>query len=200
MQAAIDQFRVNIGRVRNFGTMYKILSAQTTQVLDLSDILRAELVMAVSALDQYIHGLVRLGMLEAYSGHRVQTQAFLRFQVALGGALQGISAPTSADWLEEQIRTRHGYQSFQHPDNIAGAIRLISDAQLWNEVANHLGMTPQDVKQELALIVDRRNKIAHEADMDSSLLGKRWHIDDVLVDNAINFIEQLAESIYIVVL
>ena len=199
MQAAIDQFRVNIGRVRNFGTMYKILSAQTTQVLDLSDILRAELVMAVSALDQYIHELVRLGMLEAYSGHRVQTQAFLRFQVALGGALQGISAPTSADWLEDQITTRHGYQSFQHPDSIAGAIRLISDAQLWNEVASHLGMSPQDVKQKLIFIVDRRNKIAPEADMDPSFLGKRWHIDDVLVDDAINFIEQLAENIYTVV-
>ena len=104
MQAAIDQFRVNIGRVRNLGTMYKILRTQTTKVLDLSDILRAELVMAVSALDQYIHELVRLGMLEAYSGHRVQTQAFLRFQVTLDGALQGISAPTSANWLEEQIR------------------------------------------------------------------------------------------------
>lgn len=199
MQTAIDQFRLNIERVRNLGTMYKVLRAQTTEVLDLSDILRAELVMAVSALDHYIHEIVRLGMLEAYSGRRVQTQAFLRFQVTLESALQGISAPASDSWLENQIRTRHSYQSFQHPDNIANAVRLISDVQLWNEVGKHLGMDSQDVKQELITIVDRRNKIAHEADMDASFPNKRWPINDVMVDDAINFIEQIAETIDAVV-
>lgn len=199
MQTAIDQFRLNIERVRNLGTMYKVLRAQTTEVLDLSDILRAELVMAVSALDYYIHEIVRLGMLEAYSGNRIQTPAFLRFQVTLEAALQGISAPKSDSWLETQIRTRHSYQSFQHPDNIANAVRLISDVQLWNEVGKHLGMDSQDVKQELITIVDRRNKIAHEADMDASFPGKRWPINDVMVDDAINFIEQIAEAIYTVI-
>ena len=197
MQTAINQFRANIGRIRNLDAMYK--TGQTTAIPDLSDILRAELVMAVSALDHYIHEIVRLGMLEAYSGHRIQTPAFLRFQVTLESALQGISAPMSDNWLEDQIRTRHSYQSFQHPDNIANAIRLISDAQLWNGVAKHLGRSPQDVKNELILIVDRRNKIAHEADMDASFPGKRWPINDVLVDDAINFIEQIAEAIYTVI-
>ncbi|MBC8228406.1 hypothetical protein H8E77_02515 [bacterium] len=199
MQTAINQFRVNIGRVRNLDAVYKTSIGQTTAIPDLSDILRAELVMAVSALDHYIHEMVRLGMLEAYSGHRIQTPAFLRFQVTLSAALQGISAPMSDDWLEEQIRTRHSYQSFQHPDNIANAIRLISDVQLWNEVGKHIGIDAQDVKEELIAIVDRRNKIAHEADMDTSFSGELLLINDVLVDDAINFIEQIAEAIYAVV-
>ena len=80
MQAAIDQFRRNIQRVRNLGAIYQALSAQTTQALDLSDLLRSELVMAVSALDHYIHELVRLGMLEAYQGNRVQTDASCGFK------------------------------------------------------------------------------------------------------------------------
>lgn len=66
MQAAISQFRANLERVRNLGAIYKTFRIQTTEVLDLSDILRAQLVMAVSAFDQYIHEIVRLGMLEAY--------------------------------------------------------------------------------------------------------------------------------------
>ena len=61
MRAAINQFRTNIERVRNLGTIYKALNAQTTDILDLSDLLRAELVMAVSAFDHYIHEIVRLG-------------------------------------------------------------------------------------------------------------------------------------------
>jgi len=199
MQAAIDQFRTNIDRVRNLGAIYKALRAKTTELLDLSDILRAELVLAVSALDQLIHELVRSGMLEAYHGGRVRTQAFLRFQITLESALQGIGTSVGDSWLDDQIKNRHGYQSFQHPDKIGDAIRLISDAQLWNEVADHLALTPEDVKQKLILIVDRRNQIAHEADMDPSFPDTRWPIDDALVDDAINFIERLATAVFRVV-
>ncbi len=115
MQAAIDQFRRNIQRVRNLGAIYQALSVQTTQALDVSDLLRSELVMAVSALDHYIHELVRLGMLEAYQGNRVQTDAFLRFQITLSGALEAVNAQGNDSWLEDQIRSSHSYRSFQTP-------------------------------------------------------------------------------------
>lgn len=196
MQSAIDQFRANIGRVRNLGAIYKVLKAQTTEAIDLSDILRVELVMAVSALDHYVHELVRLGMLEVYRGNRAETPAFLRFSVSLESVRQGIITPMSDSWLEDEIRTRHSWQSFQQADKIADAIRLISEVKLWEEVANRLGKVPQDVKRQLNLVVDRRNKIAHEADMDPTVPNSRWPIDEALVDDAINFIEQIAETIY----
>ncbi len=199
MQAAIEQFRENIKRVRNLGSIYQALSAQTTGVLDLADILRSELVMAVSALDHFIHELVRLGMLEAYHGHRGRTDACLRFQVTLGSAIQGLTMPASDNWLEEQIRLRHAYLSFQQPDRIADAIRLVSDIQLWNEAADRLGTTTRDLRAQLGLIVDRRNKIAHEADMDPSYAGRLWPIDFDVVDEAVAFMEQLAETIYTLV-
>ncbi|MBI1929443.1 hypothetical protein HYR99_35015 [Candidatus Poribacteria bacterium] len=195
MEAAINQFRANIGHVRNLGAIHKALKAQTTQAIDLSDILRAELVMAVSALDHYIHEIARLGMLEVYHGTRAETLAFQRFQISLERVRQAITDPTSDDWLDSEIRLRHGWRSFQQADHIAEAIRLISDVKLWEEVATRLGKPPQDVKQQLNLIVDRRNKIAHEADMDPTLPGSRWPIDDALVDDAVNFIEQIAEII-----
>ena len=188
MRAAIDQFRVNIGRVRNLGTLYKVLRSQTTDALELSDMLRAELVLAVSALDHYVHEIVRLGMLRTYRGGHVQTPAFLRFQVSLESTLAGIAAPASDGWLVDQITTCHGYQSFQSPDRIAKAVRLISDAQLWDEVAAHLGLSAQGVKEKLTLIVNRRNQIAHEADMDPSYPGARWPINENTVDDAISFL------------
>lgn len=195
MQGAIDQFRANMARVRNLGAIYKALKAQTTKVIDLSDILRAEFVLAVSALDQYVHELVKTGMLEVYNGKRAQTQAFLRFHISLESALQGVASPTSSHWLENEIRIRHRWQSFQQADKIADAIRLITDISLWQEVARRVGKMPQDVKQQLDLIVDRRNKIAHEADIDPTYPGSRWPIDEVLTDNAVDFIEQIAETI-----
>jgi hypothetical protein len=47
------------------------------------------------------------------------------------------------------------------------------------------------------LIVDRRNKIAHQADIDPTLgLGNRWNIDELMVGDVVNFIEQVVESIH----
>ncbi|MBW4491506.1 MAG: hypothetical protein KME26_00040 [Oscillatoria princeps RMCB-10] len=58
----------------------------------------------------------------------------------------------------------------------------------------------KEIKQELSSIVDRRNKIAHEADIDPSYnIGTRWPIYEIQVDSAINFIQQVVESIHQVI-
>ena len=89
------------------------------------------------------------------------------------------------------------YKTFKQPDSIADAIRLISDKKLWLEVASIMGRTDKEIKQELKIIIDRRNKIAHEADIDPTLsLGNRWAIDEIMVGSAVNFIEQVVDSIH----
>ncbi|MBW4517968.1 MAG: hypothetical protein KME11_22435 [Timaviella obliquedivisa GSE-PSE-MK23-08B] len=246
MQSALDQFHISIGRVRDLIALHNSVKAQATGALDVSDMLRAALVLAVSALDYYIHEVVTLGMLEIHRGQRAEpipsanaTQsAFARFQVSLGGARQDrltvidihswleseiqqaqgyaflqqshtVSAliPTISNsianrlnnisWLEGEIRERLGYQSFQQADKIAEAIRYISDKILWNAVAIQMTKPAKDIKQQLNSIVDRRNKIAHEADIDPTFnIGSRWSIDDVLVGDAVDFIEILVESIH----
>jgi two-component sensor histidine kinase len=51
MQLAIEQFRLSIARVRDLIAIHNSLKSQTTSALDVSDILRAALVLTVSALD-----------------------------------------------------------------------------------------------------------------------------------------------------
>lgn len=199
MQAAIEQFRSNILRVRSLDGIYQALSVNTTSALDLSDLLRSEWVLAVSSLDSYIHELVKLGMLEAYRGERPRTEAFLRFQISLDSALEAISNPLDSAWLESQVVSRHGHLSFQTPDRIAEAVRLISGVRLWDEVASRLGKTNRDTREQLGLIVDRRNQIVHAADIDPSYAGRAWPIDYLLVTEAVTFIEQVAEAIHAVV-
>jgi hypothetical protein len=64
-------------------------------------------------------------------------------------------------------------------------------------VASKLGKPAKDMKQQLSVIIDRRNKIAHEADIDPTFgIGSRWNIDEALVSDAVNFIEQVVESIH----
>lgn len=246
MQSALDQFRISIGRVRDLIALHNSVKAQATGALDVSDMLRAALVLAVSALDYYVHEVVTLGMLEIHRGRRSEpipsantTQsAFSRFQVSLGGARQDrltainiaswlevdiqqaegyeflqqsqtISALipiisssildrlNNTSWLESEIRDRLGYQSFQQADKIAEAIRHISDKKLWDEVGILMAKSAKDIKQQLNSIVDRRNKIAHEADIDPTFnIGSRWNIDEMLVGDAVDFIEALVESIH----
>jgi hypothetical protein len=246
MQPALDQFRISIGRVRDLIVLHNSVEVQATGTLDVSDILRATLVLAVSALDYYVHEVVTLGMLEIHRGKRSEpmpsantTQsAFSRFQVSLGGARQDrltaidIAAWLEADiqqaqgheflqqpqtisallpiisssilgrlnntsWLESEIRERLGYQSFQQADKIAEAIRYISDKKLWEEMAIEMNGSAKDIKQQLNSIVDRRNKIAHEADIDPTFnIGNRWDIDEVIVGEAVDFIAKLVESIH----
>jgi len=246
MQSALDQFRISIGRVRDLIALHNSVKAQATGALDVSDMLRAALVLAVSTLDYYVHEVVTLGMLEIHRGQRSEptpstntTQsAFSRFQVSLGGARQDRLAATdiaswletevqqihgyaflqqshavsalipaisdsivnrlnNTSWLENEIRERLGYQTFQQADKIADALRYISNKKLWDEIAISSNKSSKDIKQQLNSIVDRRNKIAHEADIDPTFnIGSRWYIDEILVGDAVDFIEQLVESIH----
>jgi RiboL-PSP-HEPN len=246
MQSALDQFRISIGRVRDLIALHSSVKAQATSALDVSDLLRAALVLSVSALDYYVHEVVTLGMLEIHRGQRSEpppspnaTQsAFSRFQVSLGGARQDrltaidvaswleneiqqaegyaflqqpyavaalipalsnsiVNKLNNTSWLEGEIRERLGYQSFQQADKIADAIRYISDTKIWDEVAIQAAKSAKEIKQQLNSIVDRRNKIAHEADIDPTFnIGSRWNIDEVLVGDAVDFIEMLVESIH----
>ena len=198
MQSAIDLFRLSIARVRDLIAVHNSLKAQASSVLDLSDMLRAALVLAVSALDYYIHEVVRIGMLEIHRGQRPEPPAFSGFQISLGNARAGINAEQNIDsWLEDEIRQRHSYKSFQQPNAIADAVRLICDKKLWEEVSINMGSPAKNIKQKLSLIVDRRNKIAHEADIDPAYsIGDRWPIDELLVNEAVNFLEQVVESIH----
>lgn len=201
MLNAIQQFRANMERVRLLGGLYRALEQLTTPAVDATDLLRAQFVMAVSALDHYIHEITRVGMLEVYNGQRPPTDAFRRFQVSMDAAMTGLAGVSGNSWFETEIRTTHGYQAFQHPDRIADAVRLFSSCELWPSVASRLGLSVQDVKNQLRLIADRRHKITHEADLAPSYTGAvvRWPITPADSANAVIFIEDVCEAIHVVV-
>ena len=188
MLSCIAQIRGNIGRVRTLGGLYCALNSLTTPLVDGSDILRSQIVLSVSALDHYIHAIIRTGMLEVYSGKRPTTDAFLKFPVSADVLMASNSGGSGIALFEEEIRERHSFLSFQQPDRVADAIRLFSSCKLWEEVGAIMGPTPTDIKTRLKLIVDRRNKIAHEADLDPSFPDVRWPITSSDADAVTDYI------------
>lgn len=199
MQPAIEAFRESASRVEYLGGLYEALSRLTTAAVDASDLLRAQVVLAVSALDYYIHEITALGMVAVFEGRRPPTQAFQKYRVSVGAVSLGMSTRSSS-WFEAEIRERHSFLSFQQPEKVADAIRLFSDVKLWQEVALKMSSTEKLVKDQLKLIVDRRNKIAHEADLDPSYPGTRWPIKASDVEQSLRFLRALCESIHVCIL
>jgi hypothetical protein len=112
MQETLNIFRANLDRVRSMHAVYLHLSGQVTPAVDLSDLLRAEMVLIVSALDQSVHEPTRLGMMEVWRGERNPTPAFDRFLVSLNVVRQLAGTGRVDAHLETEIRTRHSFVHF----------------------------------------------------------------------------------------
>jgi len=190
-----DQFKLNIQRVENLQGVYKSLSGTLTAAIDISDILRSEIVLLVSALDYYVHSKVLSKIEDAFTGKRAATAKFQATAVRLLTVKAAMSAGTSMQWLLDEVYHQHSWKSFQTPENIADALKMVSDKKVWELVSKGLNSPTQDVKDRLRVLVERRNKIAHEADSDPSLPTAKLPISDTDVESAIGFVKSVVDEI-----
>ena len=74
MNTAWNEFKYSIAEVKKIRTIYDhmIANVRLSQE-DVSDLLRAQLVNAVSALDRFLHELVRIGIVESFLQQRPLT-------------------------------------------------------------------------------------------------------------------------------
>ena len=205
MLQALNQFKKNIRDIRDLDTRYVQLT-QTVPADDFSDLLRAEIVYAISALDKFIHELVRIGMIEIYIGRRTSTSQYDSFQVSLRtvSTIQsainqnalGVVGPPPEYYFEQEVITKHSHLAFQDLDKINVALNLCSDRpHKWQNIANTVGISEADLKVELKNIVSRRNAIVHEADLDIQTGNKNTILHNDVV-TMINFIEKIGTEIY----
>jgi RiboL-PSP-HEPN len=201
----LDHFTAVWIRCSHLSAAHAFLSKNTSAALRPEEILRAEWVARVSALDLYVHKLVASRMLRVFEGALPPTQAYLAFRVPTEVLRRIQSAKTPADAsaaFELEVRRQLGFVTYQLPEAIADGVRLTSDIELWNEVAAHQGASQgmkvkaaKAIKQTLAAIVDRRNKIAHEGDIQPALPIAPWPIAQSDLVTVSDFIHRLVNSI-----
>ena len=194
MNQAFSQFSTNIEEVRKTHLISMSLNVSTSSIVDTSSILRSCIVLCVSAIDHLIHELAIIGMNEIYNGTRQNTTKYDSHSISLCTMNALTSNPPQINF-ESEIRKSLGWQTFQRPDKIKDAIALFSPIQLWQQIAITIGDTESNIKNQLNLIVDRRNMIAHEADIEPIFKTKRA-ISDNDISGTIDFIEQLGITIY----
>jgi len=185
---------------RQLGVIFEAFHEKVTEAISLDEVLRAEFVLAVSALDCYVHDVVRIGMTRALALSSGEPNAYLNFGVSIQFAkrlLRASSARDRVSLLDQEVRRLHGFRTFQNAESISQALSLLGIRGIWDNVGLSLGMPSRDVKTTLDLIVDRRNKIAHEGDIDPSLgIGSKYPIDLPTVRQSVSFLESLVKSIH----
>lgn len=194
MNQAFSQFSTNIEEVRKTHLISTSLNVPASSIVDTSSILRSCIVLSVSAIDHLIHELTIIGMCEIFNGIRPVTAKYNNHNVSLGFMHAIVSTPPLITF-ESEIRRSLGWQTFQRPDKIKDAIALFNLVQLWQQVAVVMSDTEPNIKTQLNLIIDRRNMIAHEADIEPIFKTKRL-ISNTDVSVTIDFIEKLGTTIY----
>ena len=195
MSGPLVQFNANLRQARDVLGLAVTIDVQTSGVIITNDLLRASLVAGVSALDHYVHEIVRELMIEIADGNRPSTEAFRRFPTTTDVTMRAAQALSARRWMDEAVRHQHGHLAFQHPDKIADAIRLVWDGELWPTVATSLGKDAGSMKRQIKLIVGRRNRIVHETDRDPTPPHDRWAINRSDVEQSLSTIESIVSTI-----
>lgn len=196
-------------RCDQLAVIHTYLDSQLTPALTPDELLRAEWVARLSALDLYIHELVAQKMREIFDGRRPPSAGFLRFPIpsdVLMRIRESKSLTDQSSAFELEVRNRLSFSTYQDPEKIAEGIRLISDVELWNEIAIRQGATTttktskaKTLKLELSLIVERRNKIAHEGDLQPGTPRTPWPIDRTDLKHVASFISEVVKIIDLIV-
>lgn len=195
MKQAKAEFFVLMAQKNKVAGLYEYLSTKVL-ALDSSDLLRWQWVLAVSALDKYVHDIVVAGMVEQYLKKRTATAKFNAFQLSLKviSDIQDSLMP-ELEFKNEVIR-RNSYLAFQDPDKIADALSFIWEKNKWAVISGNMptAIDYNTLKIKLKNIVIRRNQIVHEGDCFSIGVPQQLiTLSDT--QDVINFITDLVNAI-----
>lgn len=204
MLSAYNQFLKSIQTTREVETLFDHLHNNLKLPNDLSDLLRMEIVYAVSAFDTLIHELTRIGMLDIFNGRRPPTERYWGFSID-ARTLEEIRFATPPTTLapeqifDREIRLKHSHLAFQDPPKVTEALsHFWNESHKWQKIANQMGLKEDECKRDLKLIVARRNQIVHEFDLDFVSYTRRSITLSDAKNSAI-FIENLGSAIFTLV-
>lgn len=154
-----------------------------------SELLRAAIVAAVSALDRYIHDLVVENSWKLLSRAEVSIPTDLKKLelpvLDTKRALERLRSDKKArpgNLIKRAIQEQlHSEFTFQKPDMVEKAMRMLGVSDFWTKVAAEMpGQPPKAVViEKLREVANRRNQIVHEADLERKLRAKQVTLRDL---------------------
>lgn len=189
LSAASDKLDNGCDRAEGLRLVFEYMNSNAPAAYDCSDILRSATVLSVSAFDLFVHEIYRLEILRRLE--------FKQDILALKVPFAAMIAPESlkADIVDDCVRRENSYKSFVAPDKVADCLRVLIENP-WEKIAAEAGSSPAELKAQLKGVVDLRNRIAHEADINPAYAGiELWPIYSVDVAASIIFLRKLGADI-----
>jgi HEPN superfamily RiboL-PSP-like protein len=173
-----------------------------------SDMRRLSVVMAVAALDTYMHSLV---VTRAYT-HSQLPGGLARLEVPFEALLaQADDAKEAARrpphnsrprvGVKRQLRDRLLLETFQSYEGVSRALGMAGLSGRWKEIGKQMSpqMQPNEIKARLDEIVRRRNQIVHEGDYERKERPRKARTTPMSSTQArtdIDFISSLVDAIH----
>lgn len=197
MRNALALFNENINSARNAGALYDYLTSSVTVPASFEDLLRSQVVNAVSAFDKLIHDLIRIGMVEIFTGVRPPTPKYLAepISIQIHSDLINASLPPKEHVFEQAIFRKLKIISYQDPSKVADGLSYIWDeGQKWQKISEKMAQPQSVIRTTLKLIADRRNTIVHEADI-SPITNEKLCITKNECEDLTNFLQSCGNEI-----
>jgi hypothetical protein len=201
MLSSASRFKASIATARESMALFDFLTATVKGPQSYDDLLRFQIVFAVSAFDKLMHDLIRIGMTQTFMGSRAASAKYRSEQITLAVHTSLIAAaiPPKEVLFEQEISRKLSYNSYQEPEKVAEGLSLIwQEDHKWQKIAGHMGLDTDQARKQLKLISVRRNGIVHEADVDFITNVKRsiTRVEAVIITD---FIELCGSSIATIV-
>jgi len=200
MNQVYRSFKKIIQDTKTLGATYDYLNNVIKPPYEYSDLLRWQWAQALSALDKFVHDVVRIGMIEIYRGIRNTTPKYESFTLPLN-ILSEMKINNHREILifEKYILLSNDYKSFQEPDKISDALSFIwNENHKWKCIADFLSKEEKTIKTFLKNAVLRRNQIVHQGDYNGFSVD-RQEIFAEDTNEVIIFVEDLGKAIFICV-
>lgn len=185
----------SLERSREMVRLYDALCLMRDDVRN-DDALRASYFQAVSSFDYYVHEIVVIE-----SSFRIRNGLITKKIHIPLSTLHIVDNDERVENALNFIKEQNGYRAFVAPDKLSDILKCYCKepwaiiSKKYNENAD----TPlplNDLKGQLSSIWQRRNKIAHEADINPVLSGVGlWPIDKADTEFTIAFLEKLAPAV-----
>lgn len=193
-QDATSTFEHAIERSRHMISLFDALSALRKDDPANDDALRSAYILAVSSFDFFAHELAAIEAKHRFN-HAERTR-----NISLPMELMILSEPEArVSAAEDMIRQANSYKAFVDPAKLAEMLSCYCD-EPWKKISDHINASkPQNehknaeqMKGQLKSIWKRRNRIAHEADVNPTMAGiSLWPIDKPDTELTITFIHEL---------
>ena len=197
MYRALTLFKANIEDAKNLTSLYEYLEDSIKSPFPFDDLLKAQIVYSVSAFDKLIHDIIRIGMMEIFTNERPATPKYLAESISISMYNELISAtvPPREYIFEQSLFKKFKTFSFQEPEKVAEGLSYFwEEKQKWQKIAIKMGMDDRTAKTTLKLIINRRNSIVHEADIDPST-NQKYSISKDECQSITDFLSKCGEEI-----